>query len=92
MKILFIMGLFVLNTGCGSPCQDLNADLVDFYESCDVEIPEELQDGGKGSCDSTDEQAACKAACYTDCAAIDGSDAAAVDDLDACLSSCDANE
>ncbi|MEQ1565835.1 MAG: hypothetical protein ABMA64_09375 [Myxococcota bacterium] len=75
---------------CVTPCEQLNEDLVALWESCGVEIPEELADGGKGECDTDADLAACASACWDaeGCPAVDGSDPEAYDRVQACNADC----
>lgn len=91
MKYLLVLFGILALAGCETPCTELNASLVAIYEDCGVEIPTDLEDGGRGGeCGATAEESDCSAACYeaSGCAGIDGSDQAAADDRGACVAAC----
>ena len=89
MRFVFLPALAAL-AGCKSPCEELNEDLVKFWDDCEVELPSDLKDGGHEQCDIEHDVADCTAKCYDDggCEAIDGSDPDAASALADCTAGC----
>ena len=84
-----LFGILAL-AGCETPCTELNASLVAIYEDCGVEVPSELEDGGKGECGTTPEEADCTLACYDEagCAGLDGTDEELASAMGPCVYAC----
>ena len=84
-------GFVWLSIGACTPCTSLNDVVVEAFKDCDFGVPEDLRDGGYGSCGADRAEGACHEACWeaADCRDIWQLEENAEGPLLACIQACE---